>query len=147
MTWCIKSFQELTNGELYEILQVRTAIFVVEQKCAYLEVDGKDKLAYHLFKKEDRKIIAYLRVLPKGISYQEASLGRIIVKQEQRGTGLGRELVARGIDFLENEWHEKTIKIQAQSRLQTFYESFDFRLISDIYSDEGLPHVDMLKTP
>lgn len=99
MTWCIKSFQELTNDELYEILQVRTAIFVVEQKCAYLEVDGKDKLAYHLFKKENEKIIAYLRVLPKGISYQEASLGRIIVEQAQRGTGLGRELVARGIDF------------------------------------------------
>ncbi|MED3853410.1 GNAT family N-acetyltransferase [Priestia megaterium] len=147
MTWCIKSFQELTNDELYEILQVRTAIFVVEQKCAYLEVDGKDKLAYHLFKKENEKIIAYLRVLPKGISYREASLGRIIVKQAQRGTGLGRELVARGIDFLENELHEKTIKIQAQSRLQTFYESFGFRPISDIYSDEGLPRVDMLKTP
>lgn len=147
MTWCIKSFQELTNDELYEILQVRTAIFVVEQKCAYLEVDGKDKLAYHLFKKENEKIIAYLRVLPKGISYREASLGRIIVKQAQRGTGLGRELVARGIDFLENQLHEKTIKIQAQSRLQTFYESFGFRSISDIYSDEGLPHVDMLKTP
>ncbi|MDD1515071.1 GNAT family N-acetyltransferase [Priestia megaterium] len=147
MTWCIKSFQELTNDELYEILQVRTAIFVVEQKCAYLEVDGKDKLAYHVFKKENEKIIAYLRVLPKGISYQEASLGRIIVKQAQRGTGLGRELVARGIDFLENELHEKTIKIQAQSRLQTFYESFGFRPVSDIYSDEGLPHVDMLKTP
>ncbi|MGG1369614.1 GNAT family N-acetyltransferase [Priestia megaterium] len=147
MTWCIKSFQELTNDELYEILQVRTAIFVVEQKCAYLEVDGKDKLAYHLFKKENEKIIAYLRVLPKGISYQEASLGRIIVKQAQRGMGLGRELVARGIDFLENELHEKTIKIQAQSRLQTFYESFGFRSVSDIYSDEGLPHVDMLKTP
>jgi len=145
MTWCIKSFQELTNDELYEILQVRTAIFVVEQKCAYLEVDGKDKLAYHLFKKENEKIIAYLRVLPKGISYREASLGRIIVKQAQRGTGLGRELVARGIDFLENELHEKTIKIQAQSRLQTFYESFGFRPISDIYSDEGLFYVDMLK--
>lgn len=139
MSWCIKSFQELTNDELYEILQLRTSIFVVEQKCAYLEVDGKDKFAYHLFKKEDEKIIAYLRVLPKGISYKEASLGRIIVKQAQRGTGLGRELVARGIAFLENEWHEKTIKIQAQSRLQTFYESFGFRPISDIYSDEGLP--------
>ena len=120
MSWCIKSFQELTNDELYEILQLRTSIFVVEQKCAYLEVDGKDKFAYHLFKKEDEKIIAYLRVLPKGISYKEASLGRIIVKQAQRGTGLGRELVARGIAFLENELHEKTIKIQAQSRLQTF---------------------------
>ncbi|KJL04470.1 MULTISPECIES: GNAT family N-acetyltransferase [Priestia] len=147
MSWCIKSFQELTNDELYEILQLRTSIFVVEQKCAYLEVDGKDKFAYHLFKKENKKIIAYLRVLPKGISYKEASLGRIIVKQAQRGTGLGRELVARGIDFLENELHEKTIKIQAQSRLQKFYESFGFKPISDIYADEGLPHVDMLKTP
>ncbi|MFP8644377.1 GNAT family N-acetyltransferase [Priestia aryabhattai] len=147
MSWCIKSFQELTNDELYEILQLRTSIFVVEQKCAYLEVDGKDKFAYHLFKKENKKIIAYLRVLPKGISYKEASLGRIIVKQAQRGTDLGRELVARGIDFLENELHEKTIKIQAQSRLQKFYESFGFKPISDIYADEGLPHVDMLKTP
>ncbi|MGX1374018.1 ElaA protein [Priestia megaterium] len=129
MTWCIKSFQELTNDELYEILQVRTAIFVVEQKCAYLEVDGKDKLAYHLFKKENEKIIAYLRVLPKGISYQEASLGRIIVKQAQRGTGLGRELVARGIDFLENELHEKTIKIQAQADFKHFMN----RLVLDLF--------------
>ena len=144
MTWCIKSFQELTNDELYEILQVRTAIFVVEQKCAYLEVDGKDKLAYHLFKKENEKIIAYLRVLPKGISYREASLGRIIVKQAQRGTGLGRELVARGINFLENELHEKTIKIQAQSRLQTFYESFGFQACSDVYLEDNIEHIQMI---
>ena len=107
----------------------------------------KRQICLSFVQKEDEKIIAYLRVLPKGISYKEASLGRIIVKQAQRGTGLGRELVARGIAFLENELHEKTIKIQAQSRLQTFYGSFGFRPISDIYSDEGLPHVDMLKTP
>ena len=129
MSWCIKSFQELTNDELYEILQLRTSIFVVEQKCAYLEVDGKDKFAYHLFKKEDEKIIVYLRVLPKGISYKEDSLGSIIVKQEQRGTGLGRELVERGIDFLENELKEKKIKIKEKRRFKKFYEWFGFKLI------------------
>ncbi|MBM7702679.1 GNAT family N-acetyltransferase [Metabacillus iocasae] len=144
MSWVIKQFDELTLRELYAILQARTNVFVVEQNCPYNEVDGKDIPSYHVFKKEKEEIVAYLRVLPKGVSYSEASLGRIIVHPSYRRTGLGQELVSRGLAFLHEELNETTVKIQAQSYLQDFYESFGFKQISKEYLEDGIPHIDML---
>lgn len=142
--WHLKPFDALTTKELYAILYERTNVFVVEQNCPYLEVDGKDEASYHLFKEEDGVIVAYLRILPPGVSYEQASLGRVLVKQTYRGQGIAQQLVQKGIDFVHTSLGEKTIKIQAQAYLRDFYGSFGFEAISDVYLEDDIPHIDML---
>jgi ElaA protein len=144
MSWHLKNFDELTNSELYSILKERTLVFVVEQNCPYLEVDGKDPSSYHLFKEDNGVIVAYLRILPAGVSYEECSIGRVLVKKEYRGQGLAYELVKKGLDFIHNELKETTVKIQAQEYLRTFYSSFGFQAISETYLEDNIPHIDML---
>ncbi|MGD6832871.1 GNAT family N-acetyltransferase [Sutcliffiella halmapala] len=144
MTWYIKRFDDLSNMELYNILKERTSVFVVEQNCPYPEVDGKDPQSSHLFKEEYGEIIAYLRVLPPGVSYKEASIGRVLVKKEFRGQGLAVELLRRGLDFIHDELKEDIVKIQAQDYLRKFYGSFGFKAITETYLEDDIPHVDML---
>ncbi|MGD6967427.1 GNAT family N-acetyltransferase [Rossellomorea vietnamensis] len=144
MSWNLKKFDELTNSELYNLLKERTLVFVVEQNCPYLEVDGKDPFSYHLFKEEDGEIIAYLRILPAGVSYQEVSIGRVFVKKEFRGQGLAEELIKKGLEFIQKELNETRVKIQAQDYLRKFYGSFGFQAISETYLEDNIPHVDML---
>lgn len=146
MTWYVKAFHELTATEVYTILKERTDVFVVEQNCPYPEVDGKDLKSYHLYKVEQDEIVAYARLLPKGVSYEEASIGRVLVKKEYRGRGLAQELLKRSLAYLEQSLEETTIKIQAQDYLRDFYGSFGFKAISDTYLEDGIPHVDMLLT-
>lgn len=146
MTWLIKKFDELTSMEVYRILQERTAIFVVEQNCPYQEVDGKDIASYHLYKEEAGEIVAYSRLLPSGVSYTEASIGRVIVKREHRGKGLAQELFSKSIEFIQYELKENKIKIQAQQYLQSFYQSFGFEPISETYLEDNIPHIDMVRT-
>ncbi|MGM0846496.1 MAG: GNAT family N-acetyltransferase [Bacillota bacterium] len=144
MSWTFKKFDELINSELYNLLKERTLVFVVEQNCPYLEVDGKDPFSYHLFKEDDGEIIAYLRILPAGVSYQEVSIGRVFVKKEFRGQGLAEELIKKGLEFIQKELNETTVKIQAQDYLRKFYGSFGFQAISETYLEDNIPHVDML---
>ena len=144
MSWNIKKFEELTNSELYNLLKERTLVFVVEQNCPYLEVDGKDPFSYHLFKEEEGEIVAYLRVVPAGVSYQEASIVRVFVKKEYRGQGIAGELLSRGLNYIQNELKETNVKIQAQDYLRKFYSSFGFQAVSDTYLEDNIPHVDML---
>ena len=144
MSWKLKTFDELTNTELYNLLKERTLVFVVEQNCPYLEVDGKDPFSYHLFKETNGEIVAYLRILPASVSYQEASIGRVFVKKEYRGQGIAGELLKRGLDYIQNELEETKVKIQAQDYLRKFYRSFGFQPISDTYLEDNIPHVDML---
>ena len=144
MNWKLKKFDELTNSELYKILKERTLVFVVEQNCPYLEVDGKDPYSYHLFKEDNGEIVAYLRVLPAGVSYQEMSIGRVFVKKEYRGQGIAGELLQKGLDFIQHELKETKVKIQAQDYLRNFYSSFGFHPISGIYLEDNIPHVDMI---
>lgn len=144
MSWNLKKFDELTNLELYTLLKERTLVFVVEQNCTYLEVDGKDPFSYHLFKEENGEIVAYLRILPAGVSYQEASIGRVLVKKEYRGQGIAGDLLKKGLDFIQNELNETKVKIQAQDHLRAFYNSFGFQPISETYLEDNIPHVDMI---
>jgi ElaA protein len=144
MSWKLKHFNELTTTELYAILKERTAVFVVEQECPYMEVDGKDLHSYHLYKEENGEVAAYARILPKGVSYDEASIGRVMVKKEYRGRGLAGELMTRSLDFIHGELKEAEVKIQAQEYLREFYESFGFRAITETYLDDGIPHIDMV---
>lgn len=144
--WYIKAFHELSTKELYAILQVRTDVFVVEQNCPYLEVDGKDLHSFHLYKEVNGHIMAYLRILPPGVSYEQSSIGRVLVAKTHRRQGLGYELVQKGIDFIHYELHEHEIKIQAQHYLRAFYASFGFQAVSDVYLEDDIPHLDMIFT-
>ncbi|MGX4598111.1 GNAT family N-acetyltransferase [Faecalimicrobium sp. JNUCC 81] len=144
MNWIIKTFKELTTDELYKILQLRNEVFIVEQECPYQDIDGKDNESYHIFLKKDNEVIAYSRILKKGISYEQASIGRVIVKKDYRGGSIAKDMLLKSISFIENSLHEKEIKIQAQAYLDKFYSSLGFEKISDVYLEDNIPHMDML---
>ncbi|WP_373742116.1 GNAT family N-acetyltransferase [Neisseria sp.] len=140
--WHIKSFAELTTLELWQIYHLRTAVFVVEQHCPYQEVDEADLSAIHLFAKNHEKPIAYSRIIH---CEDCVKIGRVVVAVEARGSGLARELMSQAVKFAEK--FAKPIKIQAQSYLQGFYESFGFNAASEIYLEDGIPHLDMFLNP
>ncbi|HEY4553178.1 MAG TPA: GNAT family N-acetyltransferase [Bacillaceae bacterium] len=144
MEWKLKTFEELTNVELYRILQERVNVFVVEQECPYPEVDGHDFVSRHLFLQDGDKVAAYLRILPKGTTYPEASIGRVIVSKDYRKRGLGLELMSRALEFIRENTEDRTVKIQAQEYLRRFYGSFGFQAVSDVYLEDGIPHIDMV---
>lgn len=139
----VKRFKELTLEELYEILRLRSEVFVVEQECIYNDIDGKDIDSLHVMIKDNGRIEAYLRVIKPGISYDESSLGRVLVAKDARGKGLARRIVREGIDCITKGWNERKITIGAQEYLEEFYGSFGFKAVSDVYIEDGIPHLDM----
>ncbi|SJZ52884.1 GNAT family N-acetyltransferase [Selenihalanaerobacter shriftii] len=144
MEWKINHFSELDTAELYEILKQRINVFVVEQDCPYPECDDKDFDSYHLYAAKGDKVVAYLRIILPGVSYEEASIGRVLVHREYRGNGLGRELMERAIEYIEEELQEDSIRLSAQEYLLDFYKSLGFKTVSDTYLEDGIPHVEML---
>ncbi|ANS75931.1 GNAT family acetyltransferase [Paenibacillus yonginensis] len=146
MEWNLKSFDQLTGTEVYKILQLRMNVFMLEQNCLYPEVDDKDQASHHLFLAADGEIAAYCRILPRGVSYPQASIGRVLVNPSYRRRGLAQELMRIALEFLKEEWHETEVKIQAQHYLESFYGTFGFRPVSDVYPEDGIPHVDMVLT-
>ncbi|PZD94002.1 GNAT family N-acetyltransferase [Paenibacillus sambharensis] len=145
MDWSIKHYDELTKSELYRILQERTQVFVVEQNCPYQEVDGKDLASYHLYQSDEAgRIIAYLRILPAGVSYAEASLGRVLVAEDYRRKGIASELVGKALHYVRHELNEPAVRISAQAHLEGFYQSFGFKTTSQPYLEDGIPHINML---
>lgn len=144
MNWKIKKFKELNVEEIYKILALRNEVFIVEQECAYLDCDNKDLNSYHLFSEENGEVVAYLRILEKGVSYDEISIGRVAVKKNYRGKGISRGMMLKAIEFVENNLNEDTIKIQAQAYLLNFYSSFGFKAVSEEYLEDNIPHIDML---
>ena len=145
--WLCKEFNDLSTEELYSILQLRTEIFVVEQNCVFQDMDGKDEDAYHLMCYEDDRLIAYTRLLPAGISYNECSIGRVVTKKINRGTGIGKELMAISIEYCYRLFGKSPIRIGAQVYLEKFYSSFGFKKESDIYIEDGIPHIEMVLSP
>ncbi len=144
MNLITKTFNELTTDELYKILRLRNEVFILEQECPYQDIDDKDSESYHMFLKENNEIIAYLRIIKKGISYKQISIGRVVVKKDYRSKGIAKDMLLKCLDFIENNLGEKEIKIQAQSYLYEFYSSLGFKKISDIYLEDNIPHMDML---
>lgn len=144
MNWKMKKFNELELHELYNILALRTEVFVVEQECPYQDCDGKDEQSYHLFCEEEGHIIAYLRVIEKGVSYAEISIGRVCVDKNYRGSGIAKDMMLKAIRFVRKELKENKIKIQAQAYLISFYKSLGFKEISKEYLEDGIPHINML---
>lgn len=144
MNWELKKFEELKVEEIYKILKIRNEVFIVEQQCAYQDCDGKDENSYHLYLQDNGEIIAYLRILKKGVSYDEISIGRVLVHKNYRGKGISREMMLKAINFIELNLNEKEIKIQAQSYLVNFYRSLRFKEASNEYLEDNIPHIDML---
>lgn len=144
MEYKIKDFNKLTNKELYNILKLRNDVFIVEQKCAYDDIDGKDLESFHLILEDKGTVAAYLRILPKGLSFSQPSIGRVLVRKEYRGQGLAREMMLKAIQFIELKWKEKEIKICAQVYLKEFYRSLGFIEVSEPYLEDDIPHIDMI---
>ena len=144
MQWEIKAFDQLSLQELYTILTMRTNVFVVEQACPYPELDGKDPNCLHLLGTINGELVAYLRILPAGLRYDEVSIGRVVVKPSHRGKGLGRLMMEQAIYCITNEWKESQIKIGAQAYLEKFYQSLGFEPVSEVYLEDDIPHLDML---
>ncbi|MGL4903289.1 MAG: GNAT family N-acetyltransferase, partial [Cetobacterium sp.] len=125
-----KKFNELTLEELYEILKLRSEVFVVEQKCIYNDIDGKDLTSSHIIIKENGKIKAYLRALQPGVSYEDASLGRVLVSPDARGKGYAKIIVTKGVEYILNNFNTTKITIGAQEYLKNFYSEIGFKPIS-----------------
>jgi ElaA protein len=147
--WQWKRFPELTLEELYRLIALREQVFVVEQKSLYQDADGYDLAAHHLLGgvpgNPEPFLAAYLRVLPPGLKYPEASFGRVVTAPSMRGHGYGKLLVEKGLGFLAERFPGAPIRIGAQHYLQRFYEAHGFRRISDVYDEDGIPHIDMLR--
>jgi len=144
ISWVLKQFDELTALELYAILQLRNEVFVVEQNCVYQDADGKDLHSWHCCGWDGHKLAAYTRIIPPGISYDEASIGRVVTSPAYRGTGTGRKLMKESISNTFREFGCSQIKIGAQLYLKDFYQSLGFIQCSDEYMEDGIPHIEMI---
>ena len=147
ISWTIKRFEELNLDELYDILQLRNEVFIVEQNCVYKDIDGKDQPAWHLMAKENDKLVAYTRILPPGVSYSDPAIGRVVTSSSKRRSGLGRELMKRSIEACEKLFGKISISLSAQVYLQNFYESLGFIVAGEEYLDDGIPHIKMSRVP
>ncbi|HOO73934.1 MAG TPA: GNAT family N-acetyltransferase [Tepiditoga sp.] len=139
----IKKFSELTNTELYKILKLRTDIFVVEQNCPYPELDNKDYDSYHLFYNYNSEPVSYARIIPKNISFNEISLGRVCTKKDFRREKLSYNLLKEAINFSEIYLKETRIRISAQFYLLKFYNLLGFVQVSEVYKEDGIDHIEM----
>jgi ElaA protein len=145
LEWKIKPFEALTVHELYDILKLRSEIFVVEQNCVYLDLDGKDKLALHLFGEFDGKIVAHARLFKAGITFDNASIGRVTVDVNYRDRKWGHDLMREAIAGILSHFGESKITIGAQLYLKKFYESQGFVQTGDMYLEDDIPHIEMQK--
>jgi ElaA protein len=142
--WVCKHFTELTTEELYQILRLRSEVFVVEQNCVFLDMDNKDSSCHHLMGWKEKGLLGYSRIVPPGISYAESSIGRIVSSPAARGLGIGRELVLQSIHTVYRLHGKRDIRIGAQYHLKEFYESFGFVQSGEIYPEDGINHIEML---
>jgi ElaA protein len=145
IVWRALSFSALSPGELYEVLQLRTEVFVIEQACIFQDMDGSDPAAVHLLGKRDGQLVAYARCFSAGLKFAEASIGRVITRQMQRGSGLGHELMRQAIACVFAQWGEQPIRIGAQARLEKFYLQHGFQVAGLPYIEDGIPHIEMLR--
>ena len=146
LEWTIKSFESLSVNELYDILRLRSEIFVVEQNCVYLDLDGKDQKALHLFGTFEGNIVAHARLFKPGISFVHASIGRVTVEAKKKKKKWGHELMRQAIAGVLEHFGETEITIGAQLYLKKFYESHGFVQTSEMYLEDDIPHIQMDKS-
>jgi len=141
-----KTFNELSTSELYDLLQLRSAVFVVEQDCVYQDLDGKDKKALHILGKKNSKVVAYTRVFKPGDYFKEASIGRVVVADDERQHKYGYDIMKASIKAIANSYDTNTIKLSAQTYLKKFYNNLGFIEQGEGYLEDNIPHIAMLKS-
>ncbi|MCL6293464.1 GNAT family N-acetyltransferase [Jejuia spongiicola] len=141
----VKTFQQLTTQELYDLLQLRSEIFVVEQDCVYQDIDGKDQKSLHVIGFKSNKIVAYTRVFKSGDYFNYASIGRVAVVKNERQYKYGYDIMKASIEAIKNHFNETKIKISAQVYLKKFYTNLGFKVIGDEYLEDDIPHIAMIK--
>lgn len=140
-----KWFDQLSTLELYEILQLRSQVFVVEQNCVYQDIDGKDEQALHIIGTEDGRIIGYARCFPPKIYFEEAAIGRVIVRQDFRDRKLGHEVLKAAVNAVKEHYETDSIRLSAQLHLTRFYECHGFKSEGSDYLEDGIPHINMVR--
>lgn len=141
--WTLQQFSELTNSDLYELLKLRSAIFVVEQNCVFPDLDDKDYSSYHLCGWDNDKLVAYTRLLPPGLAYENCSIGRVVTAASVRRQGVGRLLMKKSIEACQQLFSSQDIEIGAQLYLEQFYGSFQFKREGEVYLEDGIDHIHM----
>ncbi|MGE0430190.1 MAG: GNAT family N-acetyltransferase [Hydrogenophaga sp.] len=146
ITWRSLPFDALHARTLYRLLQLRTEVFVMEQNCAFQDMDGADTACFHLLgESADGSLLAYARLVPAGLKFSEVSIGRVISAQAARGTGIGHALMREAVRAAHHLWGVRPIRIGAQARLQAFYRQHGFEPASGIYLEDGIDHIEMLR--
>jgi ElaA protein len=147
MQWRFAEFADLTPFEVHDLLQLRSAVFVVEQNCVFLDVDGVDPQCWHLLgrAKGSGPLLAYCRLVPPGVKYPEPSIGRVITSASGRRTGAGRELMGEAVKRAHELWPGQALRIGAQMYLEKFYGDFGFSRCSEPYDEDGIMHIEMLR--
>ena len=145
MNIVIKYFHQLTTQELYNILQLRSEVFVVEQNCIYQDIDGKDQKAVHIFIKENKDVLAYSRIFDEREYFENPSIGRVVVKKEKRGIELGKKIMVEGAKYIKETFTNKKIEISAQKYLKDFYSELGYEFTGNEYLEDGIPHIRMIK--
>ncbi|MGF1874428.1 GNAT family N-acetyltransferase [Photobacterium frigidiphilum] len=148
MQWQCLSFNQLSTDQLYDLIKLRIDIFVVEQNCPFHDLDNLDRKdgTHHLLGYKNDELVAYLRLLPAGTTYDNVSMGRVATSDSARGTGIGHQLLIQGLEHAELLWPKQDIDIGAQEHLQAYYKQHGFNVISTMYLEDDIPHVDMRLT-
>ncbi|UAM97712.1 GNAT family N-acetyltransferase [Polaribacter litorisediminis] len=146
MNFSIKYFNELTIHELYQILQLRSEVFVVEQDCVYQDLDFKDQKSLHVFGVKNDKIVAYTRIFKPGDYFKNASIGRVVVQEKERKFGYGHEVIKASIKAIKDYFKVDAITISAQLYLKSFYQSHGFKQVGEGYLEDGIPHIKMIRS-
>ena len=142
-----KSFKELTTTELYDLLQLRSEIFVVEQDCVYLDLDGKDQNALHVLGYKNGELVAYTRLFGPKDYFEEASIGRVVVRASERKHKYGYDIMKASIEAVKSNYKTQEIRISAQTYLKKFYNNLGFKEVGEGYLEDGIPHINMLYLP
>ena len=145
LSWKYKTFNDLTPQELYSILKLRSEVFVVEQNCVYLDMDNKDEQSFHLCGWNENDLVAYARILPPGLAFEEASIGRVVTNPLYRKSGSGKILMHHAIEKTLGQFGVTSIKIGAQLYLLSFYTSLGFKISGPEYLEDGIPHIEMIR--
>ena len=138
-----RSYNELTKSELFDIYLLRQEVFIVEQNCVYQDIDQKDHYSYHLMAYDNEILVAYLRIVHPGISYNEPSIGRVVTKMSHRRRGISKNIIHSAIQKVKDVYNHANIRIAAQEYLIPFYKSLNFVTVGDVYLEDDIPHIEM----
>lgn len=148
INWDFKHYTDLSLDEFHDLVSLRIEVFVIEQDCPYQELDGKDKIAFHQIGRDaNGEIVATTRILGPGVSYDEVSIGRVVVSEKIRGKGLAHEMMEKSKEFVVSEFGNVPIRISAQEHLEKYYSRHGFEFTGKKYLEDGIPHIEMLYSP